>query len=69
MDSWDLLMEYLMMVIAGASGGLTVTIFLNSEFKNSWDVVGRCYYVLFLLLLGFIAYFLFAKSREISRKN
>jgi len=65
MDTWDLLMEYFMFVVAGIAGGLSLAIYLDTGTDNKV----KPFLAFIFLLLFFFVYLLFAKAREISRKK
>ena len=57
-NSWELLMEYNMFVIAGAVGGFVLLISLDEQTMN----FTKPFLIVFYLLLGFLSYYLFYKA-------
>ena len=60
MDTWDLLMEYFMMAIAGIGGGLAVAVFVD----NKLNIVVKPLWAFFFLSIFFFVYVIFVKARE-----
>lgn len=65
MDTWDLLMEYFMFVIAGAVGGISLAILLDTNLVGG----AKPFLIIFYLFFFFLTYLLFAKFREIAKKK
>ena len=62
-DSWELLMEFFMMIIAGAVGGFVVLISIDEKTIN----FAKPFLILIYSLFGYASYYLFYKASVMNK--